>query len=361
MKIIDVNRVFYKVGINTFIQVIGRTVSVVMGIFTVYLLTHYLGVNGYGNYILIFTSLSIFGIFADFGLHLTVVKEIAENKKNAPILNGTYFWLKIIFSILSIIIPLIFIFVINYSFEIKLGILIGAIGISIGSLSNFNNALFQSKLRLDLITLIDLISKIVSTIFLCIFVYLRFSLIFLVASVLIGNIFSFFSSMIIAKRIYKMNYGFDINIAIKIIIMSLPVGIMSLLTLSYFKIDTIMLSIFRGQTELGYYGFSYKIFENVLTLWGFYMASVFPLLALNIHINIKKFRELLLKSIKIALISSLIIFFLFLLCSSYIIRFLGGGAFYQSSNSLIILLISCPFFFVNNIFSIYTLSPPPLS
>jgi O-antigen/teichoic acid export membrane protein len=348
--IFSVNRLILKVGINTFIQLVGKVFSVILSIFTVSLLTRYLGVDGYGEYLLIFTFLSFFGIFADFGLHLTLVKEISKNKNSTSLLYGTYFWLKVIFSLLSIIIPIIILFFISYNMEVKIGIIIGAIGISIGSFSSYNNALFQSKLRLDLVTFVELISRIVTTGFLIIFVYLKFQIIFLISSVLIGNVCSLIFSMLIVKRSNQIYLKFDKEVAKRIISLSFPIGIMSLLSLLYFKIDTIMISFLRNQSELGFYGFSYKIFENVLMLWGFYMASVFPLLAKNFHGNISEFNKIIRKSVLVAILSSIIIFLIYILYAKFIINLLGGEAFQQSYLSILLLLSSCPLFFINNIF-----------
>ena len=72
------NSILYKIGFNTLIQFIGKAVSVLLGLATVALLTRYLGLAGYGNFTLVFAYMSFFGVFADFGLQLAIVRELSH-------------------------------------------------------------------------------------------------------------------------------------------------------------------------------------------------------------------------------------------------------------------------------------------
>jgi len=72
----NLNIIFYKIGLNTLIQIAGKIATVIFSIFTVSLLTRYLGLEGYGEFTLVFAYLAIFGVIADFGLHLSMIKII---------------------------------------------------------------------------------------------------------------------------------------------------------------------------------------------------------------------------------------------------------------------------------------------
>ena len=89
----------------------------------------------------------------------------------------------------------------------------------------------------------------------------------------------------------------------KIVKSSFPIGIAALLATLYFKVDTIMLSVMKSATDVGIYSFSYNIFENIIVLWAFYMASVYPLLSLAKN-NKAKFDYLLHYSFFVAIIFS---------------------------------------------------------
>src|SRR5258706_15870288 len=113
------NQVLKTIFINTSSQVIAKAATVVLGFFTVGLLTRYLGVEQYGVYSLVFAYLAFFGIFADFGLQLTLVRDLSDDKSSER-LRSAYFFIKIILTIISTIVSLIVLVFFPYSNGIKM-------------------------------------------------------------------------------------------------------------------------------------------------------------------------------------------------------------------------------------------------
>lgn len=333
---------------NTLIQSLGKIISALIGFLTVFLLTRYLGVDGYGKFTLVFAYLTIFTVLADFGLHLSMIKELATFKGKKEEIIGTYFTLRFILVILSTILALVCLLFTPYSFDLKIAILITSISVNIGLISGFSNAIFQSDLRLDLITLFDVIGKITTVICILIFIFLKLNFYFIISTVLIGNSVALVLAISFLKKEEKLFIGFNRNIATTLLKMSIPVGITSFFSLLYFKIDTLLLSFFKDTSEVAYYGVSYKIFENILVLWGFYMASAYPILSSKID-NLKEFNSFLRKNVKTAIFLSLCLVVIFYFSAPYIIKYLAGDEFLVSVNALKILLFSIPFFFINNI------------
>lgn len=333
---------------NTLIQSLGKIISALIGFSTVFLLTRYLGVDGYGKFTLVFAYLTIFSVLADFGLHLSMIRELTTFKGRKEEIIGTYFTLRFILVILSTIIALLCLLFTPYPSDIKIAILIASISVNIGLISGFSNAIFQSDLRLDLITLFDFIGKITTVICILIFILIKLNFYFIVSTVLIGNSVALALSISFLKKEEKLFIGFNRNIATTLLKMSIPVGITSFFSLLYFKIDILLLSFLKGTSEIAYYGVSYKIFENILVLWGFYMASAYPILSSKID-NIEEFNSFLKKNIKTAIFSSLYLVVIFYFSAPYIIKYLAGDEFLVSVSALKLLLFSIPFFFINNI------------
>ena len=343
--------IFYTIGYNTFAQLLGKAVSTVLAFVSVGLLTRYLGQEGFGNYSLVFAYLSIFGILADFGLQLTMVRELAkENKKNSAIY-GTYLWLKIILVILSTLLAYFFLIFFPYSQFLKIAIVITSFGFALGALNNYGMVIFQANLRLDLLTLVDVATKIATVGLIALFVFLKSGFYSILNTVLIGNLVGSLLIVIILKKFIIFNFQFDFSLAKKIIRKSLPVGLISILAFLYFKIDTLILSIFRNPSEIGIYSLAYKIIENLLVLWGFYMATVYPLLSK--FLGEKKDHQakvLWQKSLVLAVFSGIFVLFAGWILAPLAIRILGGVEFKESILALRILLLGLPLFFLNNLF-----------
>lgn len=339
---------FLKIGYNTLVQIGGKIISVALGFLTVALLTRYLGVEGYGNFTLVFAYLTFFGIIADFGLQLTIVRELSQNTLKAGRIYGTYFWLKFSLVVFSTVLALIALLFFPYSLSLKIGIMIGALAVGIGGLTGCGTAIFQANLRLDLITLVDVIAKIVTVSFIVIFVFLKFSFYYIISTVLIGNLIGFFVTWVIVKKMIKFNFTYDPALAKKIMRWSIPIGFASFFSVAYFRLDMIMLSIMRGSADVGIYSLAYKILENILVLWGFYMASVYPTLS-GLSNNRKNFLGFFKKSIFVAFGFSISLIIVGFITAPILINAFGGVGFYASILPFKILLFSVPIFFINNL------------
>ncbi len=95
--------------------------------------------------------------------------------------------------------------------------------------------------------------------------------------------------------------------------------------------------------------------ENLLLLWGFYMASVFPLLTKLKTTDKQKFNYLFRSTFLIAIGSSIVLTAISYLFAPVIVYLLGGIHFNSSIPAFRILIFSLPFLFLNNSFYYYFL------
>lgn len=340
---------FAIIGFNTLIQIFGKFFTTILGFISVGLLTRYLGQEGFGNFSLIFVYWSFFGIIADFGLQLTMVRELAKKKNLSSKIYGTYFWLKLFLVLLSTILAYVCLLFFPYSKFLKIAIMIAAFGTGIGVLNSYGTVIFQANLRMDLVTAVDVLVKTITTLLVVLFIYFKAGLFSLINTVLLGNLAGLILILFLLKRLKVINFSFDGNLAWKIIYKSVPVGFTSLLALSYFKVDSILLSILKGAREVGIYSLSYKVIENLLMFWGFYMATVYPLLS-RFAKEKKSSSNLWQKSTFLAVFSGILIIVGGWIFAPLLIRILGGKEFSESIMPFRILLFAVPFFFLNNLY-----------
>jgi O-antigen/teichoic acid export membrane protein len=342
--------IFYKIGYNTFIQIIGKIIISSLGFLTIGILTRYLGQEGFGNFNLVFAYLSFFGIFGDLGLQVSMVRELAKNSLPEKIY-GSYFWLKLFLITISMILAIVVLIFFPYSPLLKMAIIMGALAYSLGLLNNYGVVIFQANLRLDYVAAAEVVVKIVTTILILLFVYLKVGLVNLLATVFLGNLIGSVLIILLLKKLIKLNFIFDLDLAKKLFFRSLPIGLISLLSIFYFKIDTLLLAYFKGAGPVGIYSLAYGLIENILVLWGYYIASYYPLYSKFVRqIAIKQAASLFKNSYIICLVCSLVILVIGYLAAPVIINILGGSEFKESSSVLRILLFSIPFFFLNNLF-----------
>ncbi len=81
-----------------------------------------------------------------------------------------------------------------------------------------------------------------------------------------------------ARGYTKFNFGFDFSYWKRIWHRAWPIALTSLLTLVYFKADTLILSVYRSEGEVGIYGATYKVLEIIGTFPHMFLGLVLPVL-----------------------------------------------------------------------------------
>lgn len=347
---------FLKIGINTLFQSVGKIITGALGFISVALLTRYLGPTQYGNFSLVFAYLAFFSILADFGLYTTMINHIAKNHENKASIYSTFFWIKIILTFATSILALIVLLFFHYSFIVNFAICLGAIAVFVSNLTGFATAIFQSEIRLGLVTMVDIITKVVTIIAITVVVFMNANFYTVILAVLIGNISGLFYALYQLKSLVSLSFTFDFDIekAKKMFYKSVTIGIATFLSITYFKLDTIMLSVMKSPADVGIYSLSYKIFENTQVFWSFYLASFFPLLA-RAHEEKGNlgFKKLISNSLLVAGIYSIAIIVFGYIFAPLVIIIFGGNKFVESILPFRILIFSSFFFFINSIFYYY--------
>lgn len=349
-----IKQTFLKIGINTLFQSSGKITTGILSFVSVALLTRYLGPTQYGNFSLVFAYLAFFSILADFGLYTTMINHIAKNKKRKQVIYSTFFLIKFILSFLTSVLALIVLFFFHYPFVINVAIGLGAIAVFVSNLTGFATALFQSEIHLGLVTMVDVITKIVTVLAIVIAVFMKSNFYIIILTVLVGNFAGLFFALSQLKKLVPLSFQFDLTEAKKLLYKSVTIGVATFLSVTYFKLDTIMLSIMKGSSDVGIYSLAYKIFENTQVFWSFYLASFFPLLA-QAHEEKGKigFKKLLSNSIFIAGGYAIAIIVFGYLLAPVLIGIFGGEKFTSSIIPFRILVFSSFFFFTSSIFYYY--------
>jgi O-antigen/teichoic acid export membrane protein len=290
-------------------------------------------------------------VLSDIGFNQTIVREFAQNEEQSKAAYATLFNLKLILIVISAVLSTIGLVFFPYPMTLKVGILIGVAAVAISNLSSYGTSILQAKLKLDYVAYLDILTKVVTVIAIAIFVATKQNFYFIVGAVAIGNVIGLVPTLLLVKKQLVFRWTLDRVLVSKIVKISLPVGITAFLSILYFKIDTMMLSLMRSPTDVGIYGLAYKVLENILLLWSLYMANVFPLLS-RFHGKgqADNFRNLVSKTLILLVTLSVVVIISGTTFSYLIMRILGGSKFFSSMVPFKILLFAVPFLFLNNIF-----------
>lgn len=347
---------FKRIFLNTSSQVVAKAANVILGFLTVGLLTKYLGVDRYGIYTLAFAYLSFFGIFADFGLQLTLVRELAANDTPDTV-KSSYFSIKISLIILATVIALFVLLFFPYSLAIKIAIIVASLATATGYMNGYAASVFQSRVQLDKVALLEVISRISTVALIVMFVFLHLNLFFIIGAILLGNLASLLLAAYWAPSYFRLKGLPELNLVWELVRTSFPIGVTSLLAVFYFKIDTLMLSVMKTTSDVGIYSLSYKIFENIIMIWLLYLASVYPLISRFVKAkDSKKLGRIIKTSLLVGTLFSIVTILVSWISAPWVIAILGDKNFGESVLPFRILIFALPFVTINTLFYYVLLS-----
>ncbi|MDP3987620.1 MAG: oligosaccharide flippase family protein [Candidatus Levybacteria bacterium] len=333
---------------NSTYQVLSRIVTSGAGFLITIIIARSFGVLGYGDYTKITVFVGLFYLLLDFGLNAIFLQ-----KKGKEINFRNLFYTRILLSILLLIaINLISIFLpfnkqfsLGFSQNVRQGITIFSFILIAQAILLSSSAIFQKKLQYRFLTRSNIIGSLVSLILILAFIYLSFPLNSILIALVLGAVVSAILSLIWSgQKILPLEL--NLSISKKLILESLPLGLMLVFNLIYFRIDIFLLSILRSTTDVGIYGLSYKFFDFVIALPLFLSNSLYPFFLAS-----GKNPRKLFKITKIYFLIFLAISILTSIVFWFTAPFLSliKKEFVDSVLPLRILLLSLPFFFLTSL------------
>lgn len=228
---------------------------------------------------------------------------------------------------------------------LRLGAFIFSLTIIFQAILLSSSAIFQKKLRYDLYMLSMTVGAIITLALISIFSVMRLPLEYIFFSYVLGGSVSAVISLLVIKENIK-SLSFSPEFAAKIIKDSLPLGLMLLFNLIYFRVDIIILSLFKNTVDVAVYGYAYKYFEFLLAIPLFLSNAVYPFLLVSLK-NLRRYYIFSQKYILVFLLISLVV-----IIPSWIFAPLIAvvkNDFIPSIFVFRILLLSLPVFFLTNI------------
>lgn len=267
-----------KIAHNTLVQIAGKIVSTILGLFSLALITRYLGQTGYGEYTTITTFLTFFATIADLGLTLITVQMISGERNDENKILNNLFSLRLVSALFFIGLAPISVFFFPYNLTIKIGVLIAAASFIFPALNQVIIGLFQKKLSMEKSALAEVISRVALLVGVIITEKLNLGLTGILIVTVASGLVSFLLHYIFAIKFAVIKFEFDLSLWKKIIGRSWPLAVTIILNLIYLRADTLILSLFKGPEVVGLYGAAYKILDVLTTIPFMFAGLILPIL-----------------------------------------------------------------------------------
>ncbi len=349
-------RTYLTIASNTTFQILSRAATAIVALIVTRLITQNMGLQGYGDYQIILSYVTLFWILTDFGLNAVVVREMAASDVKLQPLFSALFTLRAALGVFLVFLSLAILSFLPYTPAVKLGIIVGSITIFAQGIMGASHGVFQVKFHYDRQFWANLLG---SVLLLCLTLFVtsaKLGVVSLTMVFTLGYLVMTAASLFFVRKWVRLSFSFDKVLLKKLFIKTLPFGTALLFSLATFKIDAILLSILPlaniGNSEaVGIYNLAYKVFELALVVPTFFMNVMYPILVRHFEQSLAKFKSTFLKtfaSLSFAGITATItIYFL----APFVVRILAKGEGFESSISVLrILILALPIFYLSSLF-----------
>lgn len=350
------------------IQAIGRITGLVIGLFSIALLTRYLGQTGFGWYIVAFSWLQIFAIVVDFGLYMVGLKLLGGiqesdvgNSKNAVFgreyIFSQIFWLRLFSAIMFVLILPHIIWLFPYDVPVKWAVTILSWSFFLASINQLLTVSFQHRVKMQYVAYSEIVGKALALAALLAVIWLDMGFFAAIAtSVLYGVVQSILLFSWLGSH-YRITWFWDQTLVKRILKEAWPLGLIIIFNTLYFKADTIILSWFWPASEVGLYGAAYKVLEIMVSFPPMYLGLMLPLLSQQwlagkkdlFFLYVQKSFDLF-SFIAFPLVAGVIAL------AAPIMILIAGGGFTRAAAWLSILIIACGLIFFGQLFGYVLLS-----
>jgi O-antigen/teichoic acid export membrane protein len=294
-----------RVTTNTAWQIASKAINSISGLIIIALIQRTYGAEGVGLYTLIIGYVGFYFVPVDFGLNAVAVKHLLQKERDSTKVFKNLLGLRLVIGLgVTLIALLIAVFLpydqntaTGYTQEVKLGILLVSATIIAQAVLATTNAYFQAKLEYKYSFVANCVSAILNTL-LIIFLVVHHNYILVVISAytvsgLVGAAVALYQ---IKKQTKTIRPLFVKPYWKELLKDTLPLTISLVLNLIYFRIDSLILPVYRSLTEVGHYNVAYKVFDAILVTPNYFANALYPILLEKWNENLKSFLATIKKS-----------------------------------------------------------------
>jgi O-antigen/teichoic acid export membrane protein len=326
---------------NTVALSIPSAVNPFVSLALVYVISRKLGVEGMGQYSVLFSYLNIFTTIASLGLGGLIVREVARRPEDQGVLTSNSVLFGIFSSVIAMVIMDLGVSWLGYDRELYLAFLLGSVSIIPASCVRFLESTFRAVEKSEFIALEQFLENI-SKVLLCIAVVLTgygivaISAVTVLTKFLALGVLAFFYLRVIGNFAIKLKKS-----VWSLLLKQAPVFMgIAICSTIHLNIDTILLSKLSSVISVGIYSAASRINQMTVIVPMAFSMAMLPIFSRHFGYGLENLREKTELSLRLVLIACLPMVAGVILLADKIIFLIYGSKFEQS---ILILQLIAPF------------------
>ena len=269
---------------NIAVLLISRITNYILNFLFFMYTARYLGAEGFGilSFALAFTG--IFGVFTDLGLRQLTIREVARNKSLAGKYLANISVIKVILAAITFGLMTVVINLLEYPKKTIEVVYLIALSVIFSAFTQIFNSIFQAFEKMEYVSLGEILKSVL--IFSGVIFVIKqegdvisFASLFLIASIIV-LIYSLlilrwkFANPVFTStnKLLKVDWSFWKSMIRE----ALPFGLTSIFVTIYYRIDSVMLSLMKGNEVVGWYNAAYRLIMVLMFIPVIFQNAVFP-------------------------------------------------------------------------------------
>jgi len=339
-----------RVASNTAVQVAGKLAILALGAVSVAVLTRYLGPGDYGRFTLALMYMQLFAVLADVGLFTTVVREISKDPSRTEELAGNALTLRLLLSIAMIAVAAGISLLLPYAPNVRVAILLAGGPLLFGMLTSSLVTVLQAQLRMSRAVVGDVTGRAVALGLTGLVAVLDLGFYAVMGAAAGGAAATLVVTWALTRRLTRIRLRTERVVWGPLLVASLPLGLALAINELYFRVDTLIVSLYKPYADVGHYTLAYRILEFALAFGTIFLTTVFPLLSEAVARDEARARRTIQMSVDAFVILGAPLVAGGLVLAPAIVELAGGSGFSESAAPLRVLLIAGALAWVNGVF-----------
>jgi len=340
-----------RIAKNTGVLFVSQILSYILSFLFVMYTARYLGAEGFGTLSFAIAFTGIFGLFADLGLKTLIVREVARDKSLASKYLGNVVIIKIILAFLMFALTAITINFLGYSQQIINLVYLIAVSVIMFAFTQMFYSIFQSYEKMEYQSIGIILNSALLLLGALFLIFFGYSVVgFAYLYFIVSTIVLVYSSFICTWKFVLPTIEVDWTFWKFLLKESLPFAITGISITIYLYIDTILLSMLKGQEVVGWYNASYRLIMALLFIPVYINTSIFPFMSKSYITSKKSLKISFEKLLKLMIFIGIPIGIGTVLIANKVILLIYGNQFLKSVIILQILIWSLVLIFVRSPF-----------
>lgn len=254
--------------------------KVVNFVFRVYVLRQ-LGDAVFGQYSIVVAFVGLLQIGAELGVSQWAMREIARDRSATERIFGNLVVLRLVLALISVVVLTIAAMGVGYSYEIVLGVFFWSLTFIISAFESPLEVLLTAHERLDYTSVLSVVGQVSFVVLGTLVLMMGGGLIAFIAIGLVAML----PQLVLAYRMVRRNKMLPAHLPVHpsewpfLIRMGLPFGIISLAITIATSIDTVILSWYWPDNQIGWYNAAYGLAISLLFIFRGFNTALVPSLS----------------------------------------------------------------------------------